>query len=269
MDNDCTIYREQLGPSLVGDLEHANLRQLELHLQSCGACREQRDRLKQTIQKLKGWEAVEVPHHFLIQPLAPVTGPLALLRQLAWPWKAALVAIPALILILLLGGLSVSRFHWRSENGVWLMSWGDTGRLPLPDPFQSNSFRQQLDRLLTQREQQQQQRWLAQVRGETEVRFNRFSKQGQENLDRTIGQAIRRLQLEVAAGQATLQGEFKRSDLALYEVLMAQRARDLSALREELDLLAVSDEIQDTQTDALLATMIEIADWGGPTGPSP
>ena len=267
MDDHCAIYREQLGPSLVGDLEPAGLRQLEFHLQTCRTCRQERDRLKQTIQELQSWEAVEAPHHFLVQPLAPAAGPRDLLRQLAWPWKAALVTIPALIL--LLGFLSFSRFQWHSENGVWLMSWGDASRLQPPDPFQSNSFRQQLDQLLTQREQQQQQRWLAQVRDENEVRFNELSKQRQENLDRTVGQAIRGLQLEVAADQATLQADFKKSDLALYQVLMAQRARDLSAMREELDLLAVSDEIQDTQTDALLATVIEIADSRGPAGSNP
>ena len=79
-----------------------------------------------------------------------------------------------------------------------------------------------------------------------------------------LEQAINNVELRmgqlVSTTAASLEKKTDRSVQELYRKVSLERARDLAAIDNRMNLLAINGEVKSTQTDAILTTLLQVAE---------
>ena len=123
MNDRCENFREQIARGLIDDLDGAERKALDDHLADCSDCSRECREMQETIDALRLLRDEAPRKHFFVHP-EQAAGAGRSFQALPPVWKATLAA--AILLLVVAVGLLVARVHVRTENGVLMMSVGQT-----------------------------------------------------------------------------------------------------------------------------------------------
>ncbi|MFQ5741689.1 MAG: anti-sigma factor family protein [Acidobacteriota bacterium] len=260
MSGNCQQYRDGIARELFQDLDPADQLALRGHLEDCPSCAAHRQALELALHRLQSLEDVPVPCHFYVGERARPSHLWALVKDLSLPWKGAFASLALGLLVLV--GLAVSNFQFRAREGTWTVSFG---QLPPPVPptpeIDIEGVKAEILEAVQQRLKEANSVWFEKVREE----IAQAGSSLEEKEGRRLAAALREVEIRVSRDldqrAGALQDEFQRSVEGVYQVWARERRKDLTLLNERIDLLAVKGDIHSDQTDTLVATLIQWADW--------
>lgn len=260
MSTECSHIRGQIPQSLAGDLDAAEQRSLQAHLQMCEQCAREHQEWTGAIEQLAAAGDVPVPRHFFVYP-EPARR--AWWNWLAWSgggWKVAVAAAGAALLLLAV--LVGSNFQGRVEGGVVTFSFGKA--LPVSQPANPAvdvaALRQQILEQVQVELDRQRSAWLRDVRQELSRAGNALTGRQQQRLQVALSDLEARLNQRLGQTGTNLQVGWNQSLADLYQTLQIQRRQDQVAL-ERLDRLILQGELKRSETEAVVDTLLQVAEF--------
>lgn len=255
MNAECKKYREQIAKGLFEDLEPAQTEAVEAHLRHCSDCAEQRILLLSTLSELRSLEEAPPPRHFYVYEDRGRSAFWNLFRQTSLLWRA--VAGATLAVLLLLGGAAASNLQMRVDEGVVTLGFGKLSTQPEinPEQLKAEVLRAAQNQLLESRGE-----WMAQVRQEISQSEIALTQKQQDRLKLALDRMEGRFNDRIADEGAILEAKLNDSAVHIYRTLSRERQEQLALLNDRIDLLSVKGRIQGSQTEALMATVLQMAD---------
>jgi hypothetical protein len=160
--------------------------------------------------------------------------------------------------ILLVAGFSVTQLQARVHNGSLTLGFGQLPpQAPEIDPEELKAEIQQLfDKRLLAAEQA----WLQQVKAEIETASTSLSETQQNRLQAAVGRLESRFEQRLNHQTVLLTNDLNRSANSIYQTLAHEHRLDFSSLNDRLDLMSVTSQIEGSQRDAMVSTLIQFAD---------
>jgi hypothetical protein len=260
MSTPCRQHLDQIPKALLGDLNAAARQALDSHLSECAACRREWDLHSATLQELHSLEDVAAPRHFFVHPEAAAPGPWHLFRRLAWGWQTAAVAS---LLILGVGIASTaSQLQMRSQDGTFMVRFGP-GSFPDLAPRPPLDIEALQERILTRAIENSRAENLEWVRAlRTEITQSNLALSERQNimLASALTDLESRLAGRIASAATKVQDQTEKSLNSLYRTISLERQEVFTALSQRLTRLAISGELKSNQTDAILETLLQVAE---------
>ncbi len=257
MNANCKNYSEWIERSIFEEITDRQKADLETHLANCPDCASERELLLSTFSELRAFPEVASPRHFYIAGPSRV-GVWDMFQQMSLFWRMATASF--LLGILLIGGAAAANLRVQSQDGQLTLAFGELHREPKIDPEQLKaSLRREIELEMDQR----QALLIQQVRQEIAALGDTFSTRQRQlmavalnKLEDRMGERIDQQTLETRA-------RFQDAAAQIYKTLSREQKRQVALLNDRLDLLNVRDQIQGDQTQALMATVLQIADLNG------
>ncbi len=246
---------EEVARLLFEDLPEDRRRELERHLETCLICRREMERLEQTVQRLREWPDAAVPAHFLVP--APGRGPVSAFVRLSPPWRAAVAA--SLLLMVGLAAAWLADLKVSAQDGALTLQWNVAER----QAERLEALRDDLAARLDERLDQQRRELLTEVRTELASLEESSSRQTEQTLRAGLGRLQQRLEAQLEARTLELDSRVERTGWAVQSLARRQQ-QALQLLQDRIDLIAVSGEIQGTQNELMLTTLLEMTDRRSP-----
>jgi len=247
--------------ALLNDLEEGRSQELEQHLAVCAECRAEREQYLETMEQFSTVEDVPVPRHFFVPADARNATFRELFQAVAWPWKLAAAGAFATLLVLV--GLGLSAFQFRSEAGVYAFSFGR----PIPELDSSakteeaiGALRTELRAFVEQTVQAERKVYLATLRAELDRSGRRLTSEQRRFLEVALSDVEVRMNDRIVTAGGAVETRTLRSLDTMYASLQAQRSQDLTFLRTSIAQTARMSEANDRQTQEVLSTLLEVAD---------
>jgi anti-sigma factor RsiW len=231
MELNCSEYKSYIPRSVMGELSQAEQEALDQHLVECAPCSREHQMYSETVRQLRAEQDVPVPRHFFVYPRESHATPWRAFLQMSRPWQA--VAAAALIVAGLVSALAIAQLQVRSADGALVIGFG---RLPERRPPAPQVA--QLD---------------------TSALESRILKAAAEKNRQDSLELLRTLRAEMARSDKAI-GREQRAVQDLYRTVSLERERDLAAVDNRINLLAINGEVKSTQTDAILATLLQVAE---------
>lgn len=257
MSNPCEEFRRQMPRALVGDLAETERRALERHLAECPGCRDEDEQYRNTLLALHSIADVPPPRHFFVYPQAAEHNPWRLFRRLSTKWQTATAVAAGLLAVFLLAALA--RLEIRIEDGVLYAGFG--GRVPAGraaargDRLETGSLQ-----ALEERVRAADREWVRVLREELEQALGARSEDQRRLLRSALNEMERRLEGRIGLAARSVRDEAQGAQQQLYRIVTLERQHDYRLLNERIDRLAVSSELKAGETDAILETLLLIAD---------
>jgi hypothetical protein len=262
MNYDCAYYRERIARGSLGDLEPDEQRQLDLHLASCSACARERDLYAETFRQIRSLEDIPAPRHFFVYPEKRGTSLWQLFRMLHPAWQAAAAVLEAATV--LLSAFSASRFQARAENGVYTFAFGSLPPARVePAParaLETSALEARILQIVEAKTRAENLECVRRLRAEITRSQRRFTEPQQAILTIALTNLEARMNGRIEETSRSLADRNDRSVADLYRTIARQREMDLAAVDGRLTRLAVHDEMKSTQTDAILETLLQVAE---------
>lgn len=261
MSNNCGDIRSRIPRALLGDLSPEEQQALLSHLSECPPCAQEQKLYLQTLQQLRSLSDVPPPHHFFVYPAESHGSPWLLFRQLSPAWKIAMAA--GVMLVALLSLFVAANVQFRAEAGVYE---GSFGRALEPKPAVAtpavdvDSLKADLVQILEARLRQENQEWIQALRGELSKFGASLTQRQQRLLQVTLNDLQTHVNDRILTTQTALQGSNEESLRHLYRLLHTERQQDLAMVTERLNRLALRGEISSNQTEAILSTLLDVAE---------
>jgi hypothetical protein len=251
MKSECIEHEKKIAALLLGDLSEEEKQAVEAHLSTCSHCSLERESYAQAIQQLGSIGEEDVPRHFFLYQEERSVNPWQLFRQMHLRWQAALAGMIALVL--LLGFAAVSRLQVKSGREGWFVSFGrsdiDIAALKL-DFLQSAEDQSRKSRIA----------WIQEVHKEIERLNTSLTKQQQDQLTSALVLADSRMAGRISRSEVRVMDETHKTAASLYEIVAQERAQDLAAINLRLDSADARNAIKTRQTNAILSTLLQVAD---------
>ncbi len=256
----CDEIQALIPRSLLGDLPPTEQLQLDQHIRECPACAAERASFEDVLVQLRSVGDEPVPRHFFIYPEERLARWVEVLRSPLW----RLAAGSALLVLAVVFGLGISRFQFRAENGVYLMSFGK----PLGSVTASSSvtrqdisaLRTELLGLLEARPQQEDAEWMKVLRQEIEQAKHGFAEQQGRRWTAALNTLEARMNDRIEGTATVMKARMERSVGNMYQTLQLQRQQDLTQTRNRINQVATRRELKDQETEEILATLLQVAD---------
>ncbi len=247
-------YQDQISSLLFEDLDSSLRAEYEGHLEGCLVCRQELERCRQTLEALQSWPEGPVPRHFFVSDSGANLGLSSAISLLSPVWKGALAAA-ALLAVTLLATFA-SGLHVSASSRGLTVGWAP----PEPAPvFDEESFQQQLVLALEQRLLLREQQLLERVRQELSQLEGSLDRKQQASLKSAVDGLQGRLETQLDAQLLDVESGVDEVALAVHSLSELQ-SRALQLLNQRIDLIAIGGEIQGSQSDLLINTLIEMAD---------
>jgi hypothetical protein len=257
----CEDHRKQILKLVLGDISPEEHESLKVHLVECPSCSQERDVALDTVQQLRSATDVSVPRHFFVYPEETGFSPWSLFQNLSLAWKAAVITM-----VLATGGLSglaMANFYGQAEGGRFTISFGK----PLEPKVVRTSptvniegLKAELLRVLEERSQEEHQLWVQDMRQELARSKLVLTRKQRKLVDSALAGLETRFNHQISTRELALQTGWKQSMTDLYQTIQTQRRQDLVLTKNRLDRLAVQGEMRSTQTDAILETLLQVAE---------
>ena len=261
MTMQCEDHRKKIWEALLGDVSPTEHERLRAHLAECPSCSQEQEVALDTVQQLRSATDVPVPRHFFVYPGETRISLWNLFQNLSLAWKVAVV-----IIILAMGGasgLAMANFHGQAEEGRFTISFGKPAEpqvVRTSPPVDIEALKTELLRVLGERSHQEHQLWVQGVRQEL-TRSNLALNRKQQKLTETALAGLEtRVNHQMLTREFALQASWKQSVTDLYQTLQTQRKQDLVLTKNRLDRLVVQGEMRSNQTDAILETLLQVAE---------
>jgi len=261
MTMQCEDHRKKIWETLLGDVSPAEQESLKTHLTECPSCSREQDVAVDTVQQLRSATDVPVPRHFFVYPGKARFSPWSLFQSLSLAWKAAVIMI-----VLAMGGLSglaMANFQGQAERGRFTISFG---KAPEPKVVHTapsanvEALKTDLLRVLEERSHQEHQVWVQDMRKELARSSLALTRKQQKLVDTALAGLEAQVDHQLRTRELALQASWKQSMTDLYQTVQAQRKQDLVLTRNHLDRLAVQGQMRNHQTDAILETLLQVAE---------
>ncbi len=260
MSKDCSYYREQIPKAMLDDLAVEDRQTLDLHLLNCPACRLEKELYAGTFQQLDSLEDVPVPRHFFVYPEERAANPWRLFRLMHPAWQGA-VAV-TIVAMGMLTAFAASRLQVRSENGAWTLAFGKLPPLPAaPAPaIDIGALEARIVQIVEEKDRKERLEWVRTLRSEIAGSRRSLSQYQQVALDTALANSEARMDRRIEQTALSIQDQNNRSLSNLYQTVSQQREGDMATIDGRLTRLAVSGQIKSTQTDAILETLLQVAE---------
>jgi hypothetical protein len=254
MTSECSKHQERIPRSFVGDLTAAEQQALDLHLAACSPCRGEHERYAETLHLLQSAGDEPVPRHFFVYPQERAANPWQLFLQMMPIWQATTLAIAALAL--LLGIATASGLQIRSNPGSWSISFGRSITSPAIDLA---ALKAEILRTAEEKNREAAIAWIQNLRSEIVLSRTDLTQQQQVQLVAAFNDLESRLNNRITATADDLRAGTQKSNFDLYQAVSLQRQQDLNSVNVRLDKIVEDNEIKARQTDAILETLLQIA----------
>jgi hypothetical protein len=264
MTEECSVYRSQIPRSFMGDLNTEQQDQLSRHLAECLPCNQEHQQYAETLRLMRTAADIPVPRHFFVYAEDRRLNPWQVFRRLSVAWQGSIAAV--ILLLGLFSAAAASKLNVRTENGVLILGLGQpvlTQVQPAPFPVVDvAAIEARVVRILDERNRKERLDWVRALRNEIATRNRSMSEQQRALLATALTDLESRMSGQIDVTAKGLEERTDRSLSGLYRLVSAERERDLSAVDSRLNRLAASGEIKSNQTDAILETLLQVAELG-------
>ena len=262
MNKDCRYFQEQIPRGMIGDLETAEQLSLDAHLAECVACRQEKELYVGTFRQMRSLEDVAVPRHFFVYPQERAANPWLLFRMMHPAWQG--VAAAGLLVVVAFAALAASHVQVRSANGAWTIAFGDLPALspaPAPSPkIDTAALEAKILQIVEEKNRKENLEWVRTLRSEINRSQTTMTRQQQIVLETALAGLESRMGGRIEQTARSVEERNDRSIANLYQAVSRQRELDLARVESKLTGLAVSGEIKETQTNAILETLLQVAE---------
>lgn len=262
MTAECSGYRNLIPRAMVGDLSAEEQQSLNLHLAECAPCGHEHVQYAETLRQMRSVGDVPVPRHFFVYREDRAENPWQVFRRMSLAWQGASAAV-----ILLFGVFAASaafRLNIRSENGIWILSFGKSltsNITPAPAPTTDMAvIEAKVLKSVEEMNRMEKLEWVRTLRAEIDKSNRSMSERQRKILQVALSDLEMRLGGQVAATAKTLEERSDKALSSLYQIVSADRERDTASFNNRLDRLAVNGEMRGSQTDAILETLLQVAE---------
>jgi hypothetical protein len=262
MSMGCDHFRNQIPRALLSDLDSAEQQALDRHLAECGPCSAEKDLVAQTFRRMRAVEDVPVPRHFLVYPEERAANPWRLFRGLSPAWQGSIAA--AALILLLTSGMAAARMQVKAEDGAYIISFGKTASLkatpataPAPD---TSALETRILQMVEEKNRRESLEWIRTVRAEIARSQKAITRDQRVLLQTALDNLETRMTVRLDDTARTLEDQNARSLATLYQAVKLQRDSDLAVVDSKLNRLALTGEIKNNQTDAILETLLQVAE---------
>jgi plasmid stability protein len=260
MSDSCEYYRNLIPRMLLDDLPGELKQEIEAHVRQCESCRTEQVEYLQTIRALQTAEDLPLPHHFFVAE-APRHASLGdWLRGLSFTRKLAAAGTTLGVIAFL--WLALSGLQFKAENGVYAFSFGPA----LPELTREDqsaelrAFATELRQVLDQAMEAEREQYLALLDGRLEESSRQLNDEQRRILRAAVDRSEQRMNQRIAITREVLQNQTTLSIETLYNTLQTQRSQDLALIRHSMAQSAIQNEAKDLETQAVLSTLLEVAD---------
>ena len=255
---DCTRYQEWMFGQEQATGTDCLPRDLSDHLQECTECRREQQSYAETLEILGKLKAVEPPRHFFVYD-EPSRHP----GRKGW-WKAlgsaqGLAAAACALLLVALAAIA-SNVQLRSDGASLTIGLGSLPVLAQPrverDP---ELLRADFRRLLTEELSSRERQVVKLVRAEISALSERIEQAQGDRFDRILISLNDQLGQQFEERDDVLSDSLRSAAVEIYQTLSTQQQQDWGNLNIRLGALETNGQIQGTQTEVLMATVMQLA----------
>ena len=258
---DCSNFRNLIPRALLSDLTRVEQEALEAHLKDCAPCAQERELYLNTFSQLRSADDAPVPRHFFIYPDESRPTLRQLFGQLSLAWKGSLAA--AFLALAGLSALAFTSMEIRSEPGGMVFRIGNAPEPVAVGPAPSidlEALKSELTRLLENRSRNDKLEILQTLRAEMARSESAMTRKQRLVLETALSRLESRVNNRIVDAAASLESANQRSLGDMYRTLETQRVQDLSSVNDRLNRITVNGEIKSNQTDAILETLLQVAE---------
>jgi len=256
----CEDYRRRILEASLHELSPEERQSLEAHLVDCPSCAEEQRLTLDTLQRLGSENDVAVPRHFFVTREETLSTPWSLFQQMSLAWKAA-----STLALLVVGTLVVTAVSaLEREAGGITLNFGRPSK-PKTDAPQTaldiEKLKTEILEAVQTKTRDDRLAWMQEMRQEM-VLSNQKLTQKQKNLLKTALAGLEaRVDDRMVARDLSMEASWKRSLGDFYKTIQAQRKQDLMATRNGIERLAAQGEVRSNETEAILATLLQVAEY--------
>lgn len=261
METGCETFRDRIPRLFLGDLATREQEALEHHISGCRACADEKESYSRTLQHLQSVADEPLPRHFFVYP--PESGFRFSFLRLAPGWYAAMGA--AAVLAAALGLAALARVQVRSQDEGYLVGIGTpvpagTPAAPAAPAIDTAALEARILHAVDERNRRVKLEWLRTFRAELGRAQSRLTAEQRKTLASAVSEVEARLTARVDSTAQTVLQHADASISGLYAEVTAERTRDLAAVGARIDRLAVTGAAKNNQTDAILETLLQVAE---------
>ncbi len=262
MSTGCDQFRSRIPRALLADLDPAEQKSLENHLAECAPCARERELYVQTLGSLRSLEDVPAPRHFLVHPQEHRANPWSLFRSLAPAWQVSVAA--CVLLLVSLSAVAASRLQARMDDGALTLGFG---RIPPARAIQAPvpavdtaALEAQILNVIEERNRKEKLEWVRTLRAELARSQSGFTRGQLGLLQAALGGLESRMSARVDETARTLDEQHTKSLATLYQAIRLQQDSGLALVDAKLNRLAISGEKKSSEIDAILETILQVAE---------
>jgi anti-sigma factor RsiW len=262
MEVNCSDYMSYIQKSVMGELSQPEQAALDRHLAECAPCNREQQMYSETVRQLRAEQDVPVPRHFFVYPRESHATPWRAFLQMSRPWQA--VAASVLVVAGLVSALAIAQLQVRSADGALVIGFGRLPERKPPTPqvaqLDTSALESRILKAAAEKNRQDSLELLRTLRAEMARSDKAIGREQRALLEQAISNVKLRTGQLVTATAANLEKRTDRSVQDLYRTVSLERERDLAAVDNRINLLAINGEVKSTQTDAILATLLQVAE---------
>ncbi len=260
MNRNCSFYREWIPKSVLADLSGEEQRELSRHLSECASCAAESEMYATTIGQMKSLGNVDVPKHFFVYPEERSFSPWGLFRLLSPAWQAGIAA--CILLVGTMTALVAAKVQVRGGKDGLVIAFGkmpETRTLPAPT-LDTSRLEERILKIAEEQNRKESTEWVRTLRSEISQSQKTLTQNQRTILETALAGLENRMNNRVEASARALEERGDRSMTNLYQTLSRQRDRDMTAIDTRLSRIALNGEIKNNQTDAILETLLQVAE---------
>ncbi|PYV19806.1 MAG: hypothetical protein DMG07_01115 [Acidobacteria bacterium] len=253
MTTDCNAYRDRIPRALLEDLPPEELRALQAHLAACPQCAQENERYAATVGALETaarGAGVDVPRHFFVYPAERGMGLRELFALLSPALRAALFAAGAAVALLTIVGASLT----------WLLARESALTRLAPQAVDVPALRAELLRLVDEKSRADKLELARELRGELARFWSASNTRERAMLESALTSLEGRVNERIVGTANQLEERTGRAVASAYQSVETKQRQDLLAIDDRLSRLAATGEQKNDQTNAILETLLEVAE---------
>jgi hypothetical protein len=257
----CETIQQQIPQALLNDLPAQEKERLKSHLAECPDCRREAELYRQTISQLNPELNGPVPKHFFVTvpELDSRWKPWLSLGFMRNRWVLAAVS-----LLLTITGLVLAKTRVEINPGGVVVAFGQnrpaTGETNYIQQSDLQKLRQELTHWLDQKSAAERQEFVRLLKSELVQGKQTLSPAQEKWVLASLGKVENRLNQQILTTGTLLQAHNEQVVARLSDSLTKQRDQDLSLIDASFRSLARRDAMKNEQTDAILDTLIQVAE---------
>jgi hypothetical protein len=259
MTDTCASFRNNIPAMLLGDPEFTLQDELLAHAGECPACAREIQGYQATIGQIRAIPDLPVPRHFFVYGESAAKSPWMLFRQLQPGWKVAMLANAAAVFVM--ATLLITGMQMRYESGSFALSFGKPIESPAyPSRVDVATLKAELSDAMDAKLVAQNQAWKAAMRIEFTQLGTALSDRQKDLLQASLARLENRVNDRILTTQTALQGGTEKALDNMYQLLRFERQQDVIAITDRIDVVAAHSEAKASQTDAVLSTLLDVAE---------